>query len=226
MIERKEKKCKGTGKSKNYGCGELKIIHRYGLCSKCFVDWLYNSEEGKKHLNKAKIKGKSKAEKKYKADFRARKNSTNISSKNFNLYKTTAWKWCSHYVLLYYADSNCIVQCSTDPTLSYHVTDKNIHVGHYIKYRDGNSTNNSTALLFENLAPQSARDNTKYGGKPEVMKEWLIKHHGEEKIKNLDRIKRDAYKLDKYTLFQISENYKKLFKELLDKRNIINPWNE
>ena len=41
----KEKKCKGTGKAKTYGCGNVLMIHdgRYGLCDKCFITFLKES---------------------------------------------------------------------------------------------------------------------------------------------------------------------------------------
>ena len=51
-IPPKKKECKkGTGKAKDFkGCNEFKYIHRYGLCSSCFGEWLYSSGEGKKLL--------------------------------------------------------------------------------------------------------------------------------------------------------------------------------
>jgi hypothetical protein len=63
MKKNKQKKCSGTGKAKGYGCGEIKFIHRYGLCGGCFYDWLYNSEPGRNLLEKTKIKAKRKVEK-------------------------------------------------------------------------------------------------------------------------------------------------------------------
>lgn len=225
MIEKKKKKCKGTGKAKGFeSCGEPCYTHRYGLCRRCYSEWILTTPEGKEVLKKSIIKASKKTKEEEKKERRRKKQELNINSNKFNFYKTTAWKWCSRYVLLYYADSNNIVSCATSPELSYHITDKNIHCGHYIKLRDSNSTNYSTALLFENLAPQSNRDNTQLGGKPEVLKGWLISKHGEDKIEALNRTKRVAYKLDKYTLFEISEKYKKLFNDLLAKRGIENPW--
>jgi len=224
MNKQAKKKCKGTGKSKGHGCGELKVVHRYGLCQKCFSLWLLNTEEGKKVFEKSRIQGKKRAEKERKKEYNEHKKNNMAEGKNFNIYNTTAWKWCKQYVLLYYADSNNIVSCSTSPHLHYHITDKNIHVGHFIKYRDGNSTNNSTAFLFENLAPQSYADNVKFGGKPDIMKQWLIEKHGIDKIDNLYSIKKVPCKIDRYTLFSISEEYKKKYKDLLIKRNIEDPW--
>lgn len=58
MIKPKEKPCKGTGKGKGYGCKYLQLKRTYGLghnCG-CYRDWLLNSEEGKKKLERSTIK--------------------------------------------------------------------------------------------------------------------------------------------------------------------------
>lgn len=50
------KKCKGINKAKGHGCGsDEHLIVRYGLCSGCWSDWLLNTPEGKKVLEKSKI---------------------------------------------------------------------------------------------------------------------------------------------------------------------------
>jgi len=53
MIKPKEKKCKGSGKAKGFGCGTMQLKRRYGLgLNCCFGSWLYTSDEGKKIVNK------------------------------------------------------------------------------------------------------------------------------------------------------------------------------
>ena len=53
----KPKKCKGTGKAINNGCGKLVLGRRYGLgFSCCFNDWLLNTKEGNEQLKKATLK--------------------------------------------------------------------------------------------------------------------------------------------------------------------------
>lgn len=63
MIKKKLKKCRGSGKAKGCGCGEMKFIHKYGLCTTCFCEWLYNTPEGKETLQKTTIRAKKKVEK-------------------------------------------------------------------------------------------------------------------------------------------------------------------
>ena len=65
-----KKICKGTGKAKGHGCGELKYRHKYGMCSSCFAKWLYSTPEGSEVLNKGIISGKKKAEKQKKDELR------------------------------------------------------------------------------------------------------------------------------------------------------------
>lgn len=59
----KKKKCKGTGKALNFGCGKYVIKRTYGLCNECYKNWLFNSEEGKLKINRSIIKAKKDIEK-------------------------------------------------------------------------------------------------------------------------------------------------------------------
>ena len=54
MLERKKKKCKGTGKAKGNGCGNEEYIHKYGLCKSCFINWCFDTPEGKEWYGKAR----------------------------------------------------------------------------------------------------------------------------------------------------------------------------
>lgn len=145
-------------------------------------------------------------------------------SKNFSIYTTTAWKYFSHYVLVFYADRSGYVQCSTSPSLIYHVTDRRIHVGHFIKVLEGTKTQYSVAFEFCNVAPQSHRDNVYFGGKPEVMEKWLIKKHGQKAIDELNIKKHNICHLDKLTLDLIKDEYKEKYKQLLINKKIEDPW--
>lgn len=98
------------------------------------------------------------------------------------------------------------------------------HCGHYIKVRDGNSTNYATAFVFSNLAPQSRQDNTYMGGRQDLMREWLVDRHGEEAIKDLERQRNIPYRLDDAELKYWSDWYKFKYKELLEQRGMKDPW--
>lgn len=139
-------------------------------------------------------------------------------------YNTSAWLNFSHFVLLFYANEDLEVACSTDPTLWYKITDGNICVGHFIKVFDGNSTNFATAFEFCNVGPQSRKEND-HGGNMEQMAIWIEETHGAGTVDRLKAMKRHAFKLDKYTLNEISKKYLGLLNDELRRRNIDkNPW--
>ena len=135
-------------------------------------------------------------------------------------YSSTAWKWCSRYVLLCYSDSDLNVRCSTSPHLVYRVTDKQIHCGHYIKA----DKHKAVALEFKNLFPQSYSDNVHFSGKPEIAKEWIEKTHGTGTVEWLETKKNETYHLDSSELDKWANHYRTLFNELLKTRKIKNPW--
>ena len=53
----KQKRCKGERLAKNYiGCGSVNNIYKFGLCKKCYLNWVYSgSEEANKELAKFRI---------------------------------------------------------------------------------------------------------------------------------------------------------------------------
>jgi len=134
-------------------------------------------------------------------------------------YQLTAWKNCSKAVLLHYADDDLMVQCCTSGRF-YRVNDPDLHCGHYYKSNE----HKATAFEFKNLAPQSASDNTKKGGLPEVMAPWIERTHGEGTLEWLDRKKNETLHLDKITLEEISKFYLNMLNEELKRRCIKNPW--
>lgn len=59
-IQNKPKACKGTGKAKGYGCGEMSTNRQYGLSKvgcKCFFKWLSSTKEGAEVIRAYAIKG-------------------------------------------------------------------------------------------------------------------------------------------------------------------------
>lgn len=138
-------------------------------------------------------------------------------------YQSAAWRNFSQYVLLYYADNNLMVRCSTNPNLEYKINDKRICVGHYIKVFDANSSNYSTAFDFRNVAPQSVQENLN-GGNMEMMAKFIDKIHGHGTAELLRAKKNEPFKLDDFTFNEISKKYLKLKNELLTMKGISNPW--
>lgn len=50
----KSKKCSST-KTKGFGCKELTLNRKLGLCSKCYPKWLYSTNEGQIAISKASM---------------------------------------------------------------------------------------------------------------------------------------------------------------------------
>ena len=63
MIQQKPKKCKGTGKAKDFGCGKMVLDRFYGLCYDCKKTWLYSTEQGNEVLKKYALKASNKVQK-------------------------------------------------------------------------------------------------------------------------------------------------------------------
>ena len=163
-------------------------------------------------------KVKSETEK-YKAGLEMMRKTSNKTGVD-RFYSSTAWSWCSKYVLLYYADEDLNVRCATSPHLIYRVTDKEIHCGHYLK----SDQHKATAFEFKNLFPQSYSDNCHFSGKPEIAKLWIERTHGIGTVEWLEIKKNETYHLDTDELGKWANHYKILFKELLKQRGISNPW--
>lgn len=141
-----------------------------------------------------------------------------MKSKEF--YKTTAWKWFSKYVLLYYSHDGA-VQCSTSKRW-YNCNDKNMHAGHLVKVFNGNSSNFNTAFDFRNILPQCHQENVHKGGNELIMMQEVDRIHGQGTTQTLIQLSRFPFKLDKYTLDEIAKDYRLKFNELVKVKG--DPW--
>lgn len=141
--------------------------------------------------------------------------------KSNQFYGSAAWKYCSRYVLLYYANDQYIVQCATSNKPLF-IAASNCHCGHYIKTFDGSKTNFATAFEFENLAPQSHQENVYAGGRPDIMRDWLVAKHGQNKMDVLNIKRHNICKLGKFEMEYWRDHYKKLFDDLVKIKG--NPW--
>ncbi len=63
-MKTKAKKCKSVNtKTLGLGCGKMSFRRRYGLCDRCYIDWLLKTPEGQKQLELSKLKGAKKLRK-------------------------------------------------------------------------------------------------------------------------------------------------------------------
>lgn len=141
--------------------------------------------------------------------------------KKKEFYSSTAWNWFSKYVLLYYSVDGA-VQCRTSGRW-YNCNSKNIHCGHLIKvFEAGADTNFATAFEFKNALPQSDQHNVYMGGNELKMLEAIERTHGEGTYEELKQKARFPFRLDKVTLKEISDKYRKKFNKLAETKG--NPW--
>lgn len=139
--------------------------------------------------------------------------------KPLEFYRTQAWKYCSRYVLLFYSTDGLLAKCCTCGKI-IQINTKKAHCGHLIKITDSWAT----AFEFTNLGPQCNECNRYQGGRPDIMKDWLILKHGLAEINKLYIKKYNYCKISKYHLEYFEGYYKALFDELVKEKG--NPWNK
>ena len=91
MIQ--EKKCKGSGKALNYGCGDIVPVIMYGKSNRiygiglscgCYSKWIRNSEEGKAMIEKATLKATAPRKELEKA-IKTKKENTTLANLKINV---------------------------------------------------------------------------------------------------------------------------------------------
>lgn len=179
-MKPKEKKCKGTGKAKGFGCGELSLYRTYGLChSKCYPKWLYNTDEGREKIERATLKVTKDRKKQEVKKTREQKEKLKTIS---NLI-AEAKKPFQKYIRLRDQEKPCI-SCGTDYSDIW-------DGGHFYK------AENYSGLIFDerNCRKQCRKCNNFLGGNENNYRLGLIKLEGIEYVKKLDE---DAIRLKKY----------------------------
>lgn len=164
----KEKKCKGINKASGYknACGKLTPVAflNAGLCTKCYADFIMNTEAGqiifqKKILPKAKsiVKKQKKAKDKETAD----------SLKSLSEWQKELQDEVNHIARLIDKDQSCI---------SHNGIPKKPNGGHYL------SVGSHPALRFNllNIWQQCYSCNGEKGGKPIQYEDTLVAMYGRE----------------------------------------------
>ena len=198
----KKKVCKkGTSKAKGFkGCNEFKYIHRYGLCSSCFGEWLYSSGEGEKLLNGALNKAQ-----KPRIELEAAIKE-NKDRKSLGALKQQTQKLVNKYVRMRDNGLNCISQ-NTPYQLDF-------DAGHCFPV----SSHEGLRFDLDNINGQSIGANRfKEGDHINYMLN-LPKRIGQERFESLvqraKNYKMFGNKFSREELIDIQENIKKLISEL------------
>jgi len=207
VIKRKPKKCKGTGKAKGSGCGEVKYAHRYGLCASCFKKWMLETKEGAEYLKKVTLKvtaPRIKSEQELKKAFEEKKRRKNLSW-YLNDVRTIVHKW----VKLRDKGKPCI-SCGT-PWKS------DFQAGHFYKAE----LYSVLRFNFDNIHAQCVQCNIRKEGNLNPYSKNLPLRIGKKRFNELKKIAdanyQTAYKWDKEQLKKIRAQASKLIKELKSK---------
>ena len=84
MIKNKQKPCKGINYAKGFdSCGEIKWIHRYGLCKDCFIKFCLTTEKGEQVMERATIKAQ-KPRKEMEEAFKNKRKEHNLKNSKAN----------------------------------------------------------------------------------------------------------------------------------------------
>ena len=165
-MERKQKKCKGTGPAKGHGCGGDHYIHRYGLCIGCFKEWLFGTDEGKKVLEATKIRARKTAQKEAKKELNAKKEAARTKS----WYEKKLQDEVNEIVRLIDTDKGCI-SCThgwNKPAT------RQFHAGH----RKSVGSNSTLRYHLFNIFKQCSICNNHLSGNERAFDEGILKHYG------------------------------------------------
>ena len=193
----KEKKCKGIGKASSVnGCGTLTKYRKFGLCSSCLSDFLFNSDAGKLIFNKISLKVKADNNKAFKNDLREK-------LKTLGDYKAEARKSFQKWIRLRDNDKPCISCNSTTAEL--------YDGGHFYKAEV------YSGLIFNenNCHKQCRKCNRFMNGNELNYRKGLINRYGIDFVTELDNIA-DENRVKKYTkeeLITIKKQYDERIKE-------------
>lgn len=193
-MEAKEKKCKGTGKAIGYGCGKLTLWRRYGLCRRCFADWLYNSAAGKESLLKLTIRAKKKTEKEKKKELKKEKRQKKIELMGVDKYRAEILQPIINEIarLIDY-------QC---PCIASGLYEGKQSGGHYHSV----GSNRTIALNLHNIHVQSFYSNCARGGDNIRYRNGLIRTYGQEYMDMVESLSKiSSIHLTKQELIEIKK---------------------
>jgi len=201
----KEKPCRGTGKAKGYGCGELQFKRRYGLGYKCgcFNHWLVSTPEGKETLKKSTLKAKKQVKTKVIREARERKREWKQKHKSIQKLIQEARRPFQKWIRQRDNNRPCI-SCGNHYADIY-------DAGHYFK------AELYSGMIFDedNVHKQCRKCNSYLGGNESAYKTGLELRYGKEYVDNLTRKanERRDYRYSREELIEIKTKYQKKCKQ-------------
>jgi DNA mismatch repair ATPase MutS len=198
----KPKKCKGTGKAKGFiGCGVLTPFRTYGLCmGKCYKDWLLNTSEGLKTLNKHTLKV-TKPRTDLKEAIKKEKDKTKL-----RYLITSTINWCHKYIRLRDKGKPCI-SCKQP-------YNKNHQAGHWKKAETySNLKFDETNIFGQCIGCNIGKDGNVQLYGDNITERITTKQKQEIERKCLE-YKSNGFHWDRQQLEEIREYYKEKYNKL------------
>lgn len=205
-MEVKKKKCKGTGKAINYGCGELHIPHKFGLCSHCFVFWIFNTDSGRAFLESTKIRAKKNVQKEQKKEQRQKKEAI----RNKHWYEKKLESEVNEIVRVIDNDKGCIsCKCGWETN-----TERQFHAGH----RKSVKSNPTIRFNVFNIWKQCSICNNWESANEREYDKGIIKYYGAEMLDYIEQLpsQHKELHLSIDELKQAIINARKIKAEILD----------
>ena len=205
MIQQKPKKCKGTGKALGYGCGDKLFLHKFGLCQKCFKEWLF-SNDGLPYLNSTQIRAKKYVQKEQNKELAIKKEETR--QKKIDLMSSDRYR--AKYVQPVFNKIARLIDYG-QPCIVTGYYDGVMNGGHFISV--GN--NRTLSLNLHNIHIQSYESNGPKGGDNQLYRQGLIDTYGIEYLEKIEALRSiPALKLSKSELVHFRSIAIKIANEL------------
>ncbi len=209
-IKTPPRKCKGVNLANGFeSCGEKKIHHRFGLCSSCFGNWLFQTEAGEKYMEKIKTKAKKEVKKKANQEWKQREATLKE--------ETTNWKDELQVQI------NKIVRLIDMglPCLATGRYAAKFDAGH-VYARGGNQT---IRFNLHNIHRQSAQSNY-FQNDDGKLREGIVKEYGQEYMTFISELRRTpALNLKNNEYKELTLKARLIARELIKKDKIYNVHN-
>lgn len=163
------KKCKGSGKAINSGCGTKTDKRTYGLCNKCYIDWLLTTDNGKLKMERSRIKAKKIVD-------RQERNQRKFEKEKISDYKSKLQDKVNEIVRL--IDYGL-------PCLAKGIHAKQMHAGH-VYSRGSNAT---MRYNLHNIHRQSAQSNH-FQNEDGLLREGLQNEYGQNYFNFISELRR------------------------------------
>ncbi len=205
----KQKICKPHGITSGFiSCGDLTNVERlkYGLCPKCYISWIMDTEPGKIHMQKAILKGRKIVKTNNDKKNREEKAKTKIELMSTDKYRAEYLQPIINEIarLIDYGQS-CIATGNFGK----------MNGGHYISV----AANRTTALNLHNIHIQSFESNHFKSGDSIKYRHGLIERYGNGYFEYIEYIQRHkALHLKKADIIEIALKASSIRSEL--KKNI------